>query len=733
MKQSVVKHAGSVACSSIFFFLVSLLVLASCGEDAVTERIVEKVSETIDTVYVQGGRDTVLVAEDTVVVSKKDTVVVTGDTIVVFKRDTLFLAGDTVVIHKVDTVQVSKPDTILVPEESFSCTTESLPDSSGVKIVCNGDSIGVVLNGAEQEEKEISISGFVQKGPFLKEASVKAVELDGALLPTEKSFEVSVVTDDGKYSIDGISPGYWQISATGYYRNEVTGKNSTEPITLNALIVLDSRNTVNVNLMTHLEYERVRYLAEHSEGSVDINSLKKQAEKEIFNAFHFDEIGSGYAEDWDIFGETDEDAALLAISILLQGNRSEEGLVNLLSSISDDMKEDGVWDNAATKSSIADWALEKDGEYMTSTLPSIQQKMFDWKISSTAADFEKYIRRFASVESGLGVCGVDVAVGIAKNVPNENSKYYTSSFTDIKSRGKKNRFICEDAQTSRWRLALYLECDRSGLDVVKDGTLLKGGFTGKLMVWDADTIRYASDSEISLNRGCVSYIRDGSYVLDGQLSYYKCTSKCWVFDVAANTGIMKDSRDNKSYRTITVQNQVWMAENLDFDYKVKGESYGTYVHPEYKEKYGRYYTWAAALDSAAVFSKNSVGCGFDETPCNRYDPVRGICPEGWHIPSIEEWTKLYNAMGKSTYAMEATGYKDWTLATDEYGFSAVPAGLYSYADETINSVGRSAFFWTINRYDYYEAYYWNLYNGNSNLNYYFTKKNNGLSVRCVKD
>ena len=699
MKRSLAKHTGSIAFSSIVFFLVSLLMLASCGDDSVTERIVEITSESIDTLYIQGGRDTVHVAGDTVVVSKLDTVIVAGDTVVVIKRDSIFLAGDTVVVHKVDTVQVSKTDTILVPEEP----------------------------------KEMSISGYVQKGPFLKDASVKAVELDDALMPTEHSLEVSVVSDDGKFSIDGISPGYWLISASGYYRNEVTGKNSAEPITLNAITVIGSRNTVNVNLVTHLEYERVRYLAEHGEGPVDIEALKKQAEKEIFNAFHFDKTGSRFAEDWDIFGENDADAALLAISILLQGNRSEEGLMNLLSSISDDMKEDGVWDNASTKSAIADWALEKDGEYRLSTLPSIQQKMFDWEISPTVPDFEKYIRQFAGVESGLGVCGVDVAVGTVEHVPNEYSKYYTYSYTDIKSRGKKTRFICEDARSSRWRMAWYLESDAYGLDVKKDGTLLKGRLTGEILVWDADSVRYATDSEKNMNRGCVSYIRNGSYIIDGQLSYYKCTSKGWVFDIAANTGIMKDSRDKKSYRTITVQNQVWMAENLDFDYKVKGESYGTYVHPEYKEKFGRYYTWAAALDSAAVFSKNSVGCGFDETPCNRYDPVRGICPEGWHIPSIGEWTNLYNAMGKSTYAMESTGYESWTLATDEYGFSAVPAGLYSNAKETFNSVGSSAFFWTINRYDYYEAYYWNLYNGNSNLNYYFTKKDNGLSVRCLKD
>ena len=53
-------------------------------------------------------------------------------------------------------------------------------------------------------------------------------------------------------------------------------------------------------------------------------------------------------------------------------------------------------------------------------------------------------------------------------------------------------------------------------------------------------------------------------------------------------------------------------------------------------KYGRLYTWAAAMDSAAVFGDAGKGCGFDVTCFPAY-PVRGICPDGWHLPSVGEW------------------------------------------------------------------------------------------------
>ena len=70
-----------------------------------------------------------------------------------------------------------------------------------------------------------------------------------------------------------------------------------------------------------------------------------------------------------------------------------------------------------------------------------------------------------------------------------------------------------------------------------------------------------------------------------------------------------------------------MAENLNIDYKVDGSIYGTYTNTDKGEIYGRYYTWAAAMDSAGIYSDNSKGCG-DAKPCIVNTPARGICPEG---------------------------------------------------------------------------------------------------------
>ena len=138
----------------------------------------------------------------------------------------------------------------------------------------------------------------------------------------------------------------------GNYRNEVTGKRSASPITLNAVTDLYARNTVNVNLLTHLEFDRVAELLRKGAGTLNIKKAKKQAEREIFNAFHIDATGFGYSEDLDVFGKTEADAALLAISILLQGDRSEAELTELLTSCSIDLSSDSTWDDLSKRAEI---------------------------------------------------------------------------------------------------------------------------------------------------------------------------------------------------------------------------------------------------------------------------------------------------------------------------------------------------------------------------------------------
>lgn len=199
---------------------------------------------------------------------------------------------------------------------------------------------------------------------------------------------------------------------------------------------------------------------------------------------------------------------------------------------------------------------------------------------------------------------------------------------------------------------------------------------------------------------------------------------------------LTDSRDGQTYRTVRIKTQLWMAENLNFETE---DSYGLKNKRDNSNKYGRLYTWGAAMDSAGVFSKDGKGCGYAKM-CTPTYPTRGICPEGWHLPSAEEFRILIEAVGdiSAVKLRSKTGW-EYYVGTDDFGFTMLPAGIqldqYSYSDF-------SAYFWSSTEYGYYgsEGSFSGLYSAYS-LQFnetaawmdYNIGKSDAISVRCVYD
>ena len=189
-----------------------------------------------------------------------------------------------------------------------------------VLLVACGDDAGSSGDGPDSPPAEKrTLSGIVQKGPFLKGSRVSLQELDAEfLLPMEAKFDGEVLDDDGSYSIDveGLHSPFALLKAEGYFRDELTGERTKSPIALYALTDFSERDSANVNLLTHLEYKRVLYLV--AEDNLSFEEAKKQAESEVFAAFAVKD-DFALAEDLDVFGGRDEDAALLALNILVSG------------------------------------------------------------------------------------------------------------------------------------------------------------------------------------------------------------------------------------------------------------------------------------------------------------------------------------------------------------------------------------------------------------------------------
>lgn len=190
-----------------------------------------------------------------------------------------------------------------------------------------------------------------------------------------------------------------------------------------------------------------------------------------------------------------------------------------------------------------------------------------------------------------------------------------------------------------------------------------------------------------------------------------------------------DTRDGGLYRHVTIGAQIWMAENLNYKTDSSWCGGGSDKNEGDCTKYGRLYTWSAAVD------KSEDECGEDHT-CGLSGEVRGVCPEGWHLPDTTEWIKLFTAVGGKSVAgkilRSQTGWNINGNGTDAYGFSALPAGSRDYSGY-FHSEGASSDFWSATEYDSSSAFYMILYYLNEYTFLRSYSKGSAFSVRCLKD
>ena len=197
-------------------------------------------------------------------------------------------------------------------------------------------------------------------------------------------------------------------------------------------------------------------------------------------------------------------------------------------------------------------------------------------------------------------------------------------------------------------------------------------------------------------------------------------------------GSITDTRDGQTYKTVTIGTQTWMAKNLNYK---TDNSYCYNDNASNCTKYGRLYTWAAAMDSVGSWAANGKGCGYGKT-CSPTYPVRGVCPTGWHLPTQTEWNTLFAAVGGSgtagTKLKSTSGWNSSGNGTDDYSFSALPAARRDYNGD-YNWEGDYAYFWSSSGFNNYGAYYMRLYYDFDKAYLEDDNKDFGFSVRCVKD
>lgn len=413
--------------------------------------------------------------------------------------------------------------------------------------------------------KDLDVAGVSQKGPFVKGSAVTVQGIDCKTMKfTDEVFEGEVKNNMGEFVVEkvNLSTTCAVVAVTGEYRSEMTGRKVSDKLTLRALTNLKDRTHVNVNLLTNLEYERVMYYVTEKGKSFD--EAKDLAESEVLAAFGMAGKSTEF-ENLDIFGTSDADATLLAISVLMQGDADVKTLTERLDKFNESFAESGTWNDDDTKKAITDWIANAVAK---AVMDSIRKNMENWGFANEVPEFEKVIEMFGA-----------------------------------------------------------------------DST-------------------------------------------------------------------MTDSRDGQIYKTVKIGDQIWMAENLNFEVD---SSYCYNDSAKYCTKYGRLYSWVAA---------------------NR------ACPDGWHLPTIDEFETLFATVGKQSIAgkklKSASGWNNDGNGTDDFGFTALPAGIRYGKDKYYNYEGHHANFWSSIKNGSDSADYVNMFYGYDSVHVFVHDKNDGMSVRCLK-
>lgn len=193
-------------------------------------------------------------------------------------------------------------------------------------------------------------------------------------------------------------------------------------------------------------------------------------------------------------------------------------------------------------------------------------------------------------------------------------------------------------------------------------------------------------------------------------------------------GMLVDERDGQIYKTVQIGIQTWMAQNLNY-----------YVDSSWSSKYncGRLYRWVDALGYTNKELEKEL-CGVTDL----ISP-QGICPEGWHIPTREDWHLLLDyaqkhGSGNISESLRAKENKAWPVeSTDDFGFSVVFGGYGSWAGKLVG-YGDSGYeitsLWSSESNDFSSGTYaYDLSFDPDDVGYGLTWKKARNYVRCIKN
>lgn len=222
---------------------------------------------------------------------------------------------------------------------------------------------------------------------------------------------------------------------------------------------------------------------------------------------------------------------------------------------------------------------------------------------------------------------------------------------------------------------------------------------------------------------------EGNYIFNIQVIDSLLSISSAQFSMAVLWGCgsdLVDSRNNKTYPTVQIGNQCWMAQNINIGARATQNNNSIiekYCYSNLESNcdiYGGYYIFNEALQYSTTA------------------PIQGICPTGWHVPSYNEWMILADYLkGTSTAGgtMKATGTTYWTApntgATNASGFKALPSGECAICTSNWVDIKDKGKFWSSSQSSTYNAWSIYLYYGSTKMTFEANSKTRGKPVRCL--
>ena len=254
------------------------------------------------------------------------------------------------------------------------------------------------LLSCEKGDETYSFSGKAQKGPFIIGSNVSIYELNENLGQTGRTYTAAIISDDGSFELNDMELGnnLALLTANGFYFNELYGNLSPAALSLQSISDLSEKQSININILTHLTKGRIEVLVANGESYLE---AKGQAESEILEFLGVSESLGRNFEELDISKEEEINAVLLSFSIIVQrySNAAFEWpsltaeLTQLLAYLSVDFKEDGLINNQ----SLVDTLLYNVSKLnLTDIRNNIETRYSDLGITASIPDFEKYIGKF---------------------------------------------------------------------------------------------------------------------------------------------------------------------------------------------------------------------------------------------------------------------------------------------------------------------------------------------------